>query len=135
MSERDDSSSLLPIGKSQSELFPHTGEREVRETPVRPLHEAIGTKELSSPALLKIDVQGFELEVLKGCCSMLDCFVWAYVECSFIELYVGQARADEVIAWLRERGFVLTGVYNMAYDESGRAIHPDFLFNHGREQS
>ena len=87
VSERDDSSSLLPIGKNQSELFPHTGGREVRETPVLPLDEAIDAEEIFSPALLKIDVQGFELEVLKGCCSMLDRFCWIYVECSFIELY------------------------------------------------
>ncbi len=87
VSERDDSSSLLPIGKNQSELFPHTEEREVRETPVLPLHEAINANVLASPALLKIDVQGFELEVLKGCRSMLDRFAWVYVECSFIEMY------------------------------------------------
>jgi len=128
VSERDDSSSLLPIGENQSDLFPHTGEREVRETPVLPLREVMDVEELSSPALLKIDVQGFELEVLKGCRSMLDHFTWVYVECSFVELYVGQALADEVIAWLRERGFLLTGVYNMTYDTRGKAIQADFLF-------
>jgi len=131
VSERDDSSSLLPIGRNQSELFPHTGEREVRETPVLPLHEAIDAEELSSPALLKIDVQGFELEVLKGCASMLDCFSWIYVECSFIELYEGQALVDEVIEFLRQQGFNLAGVYNMSYDGKGIAIQADFLFNHG----
>jgi len=94
VSERDDSSSLLPIGPNQSELFPHTGERELRETQVLPLHEAMDTEEISSPALLKIDVQGFELEVLKGR-SMLDRFSCIYVECSFMELYKGQALAYE----------------------------------------
>jgi hypothetical protein len=33
-----------------------------------------------------------------------------------------------VIAWLRERGFVLQGVYNMAHDGEGRAVQADFLF-------
>ena len=50
----------------------------------------------------------------------------------FIELYEGQALADEVIAWLRERGLRLVGVYNMACDHDGRAIQADFLFaRHG----
>jgi len=45
-----------------------------------------------------------------------------------MELYKGQALADEVIAWLRERGFALNGVYNMAYDRNGKAVQADFLF-------
>lgn len=130
VSERDDSSSLLPIGRTQSELFPHTGEREVRQTPVLPLHEAMDGDDLSSPALLKIDVQGFELEVLKGCRSMLDRFSCIYVECSFMELYEGQALAYEVIDYLSQHGFRMSGVYNMTYDKKGIAIQADFLFYH-----
>ena len=80
-------------------------------------------------ALLKIDVQGFEMEVLKGCNSMLDYFSWVYVECSFIELYEGQALANEVIDYLHTHGFKLAGIYNMSYDRSGIAIQADFLFN------
>ncbi len=51
-----------------------------------------------------------------------------YAECSFQELYAGQSFADEVIAWLRERGLRLAGVYHMAHDERGRAVQADFLF-------
>ena len=80
------------------------------------------------PALLKLDVQGFELPALAGCETLLDRFAWVTVEGSFVELYAGQAFADAVIAWLRERGFALPGVYNMAYDGEGRAVHGDFLF-------
>lgn len=36
----------------------------------------------------------------------------------------------EAIAWLRERGFALRGVYHMAYDPQGRAVQADFLFGH-----
>jgi hypothetical protein len=31
------------------------------------------------------------------------------------------------IAWLRERFFLLRGVYNMAYEGAGRAVQADFL--------
>ena len=55
-----------------------------------------------------------------------------YVECSFVELYTGQALAHEVIAWLAGRGFVLKGVYNMGYDDQGRAVQGDFLFCNDR---
>ena len=42
--------------------------------------------------------------------------------------YQGRALADEVIAWLRERGLRLVGVYNLACDREARAVPADFLF-------
>ena len=93
-----------------------------------PLHELLAAEQLQRPSLLKLDVQGFELQALQGCQAYLPLIDWVYAECSFVELYEGQALADEVIAWLREQGFVLVGVYNMSYDREGRAIQADFLF-------
>ena len=74
-------------------------------------------------------MQGFELEALRGCEDLLKRFAYVYAECSFVELYSGQALADGVIAWLRERGFRLIGVYHMSYDRNGHAVQGDFLFS------
>lgn len=41
---------------------------------------------------------------------------------------MGAGTGDEVIAWWRERGFTLGGVYNLVYDRNGRAVQADFLF-------
>ena len=94
------------------------------------LAELLPATDIQAPALLKLDVQGFELQALAGCEDVLDRFAWVYAECSFVELYAGQALADEVIAWLRDRNFALHGVYHMAYDARGRAVQADFLFAH-----
>ena len=128
LSARDDSSSLLPITARQNALFPGTAETGTTIIQVTRLSDALPAGEIAAPALLKLDVQGFELEALAGCEGVLDRFAWVYVECSFMELYAGQAFADAVIAWLRERGLRLAGVYNMAYDSDGRAVQADFLF-------
>ena len=128
LSARDDSSSLLPITARQNALFPGTAEAGTASIRVTRLADAVPATDLAAPALLKLDVQGFELQALAGCEDLLARFAWVYVECSFVELYAGQAFADAVIAWLRERGFVLQGVYNMAYDGEGRAVQADFLF-------
>ncbi|NOY71248.1 MAG: FkbM family methyltransferase [Gammaproteobacteria bacterium] len=128
VSSRDDSSSLLPITDTQSMLFPGTAEHETRMIQVAPLKNIIPEQDVQEPALLKIDVQGFELEVLRGCEELLEQFQYIYVECSFVELYAGQAFADEVIAFLRERNFILEGVYNPCYDKNGRAVQADFFF-------
>jgi len=128
VSGRDDSSSLLPITDTQSTLFPGTAERETRMIHVAPLRDIIPEQDIQEPALLKIDVQGFEMEVLRGCEELLGRFQYIYVECSFVELYAGQAFADEIIAFLRERNFILDGVYNPCYDKNGRAVQADFFF-------
>lgn len=128
LSARDDSSSLLPISEAQDRFFPGTAETGTAMIHVSPLDACLAEAEIAAPALLKLDVQGFELEALKGCESLLDRFTWVYAECSFVELYTGQALADAVIAWLHERGLVLTGVYNMSFDSAGKPIQADFLF-------
>lgn len=128
ISKQDDSSSLLPITGVQERLFPGTGAVDRAVTEVRRLDDLLQWSDISSPALLKIDVQGYELEVLCGCEALLDAFSWTYCELSFVELYKGQALADEVISWLYERGFVLRGIYNAAYASEGWAVQADFLF-------
>ncbi|MBU1109731.1 MAG: FkbM family methyltransferase [Candidatus Riflebacteria bacterium] len=124
----DDSSSLLPISTLQTTLFPGTEEINSAMVKVGRLTEFLAAEEIVFPALLKLDVQGFELEALRGCEDLLGRFSYVYAECSFVELYSGQALADEIIAWLRERGFRLDGVHNLSYDKQGRAIQGDFFF-------
>jgi FkbM family methyltransferase len=124
----DDSSSLLPVTQRQSSLFPGATEMETRQVNVLPLSQVLGGISIPRASLLKIDVQGLELEVLRGCEDMLQGFSKIYVECSFVELYIGQALAHEVIAFLHQHGFRLTGVYNVCYDSKGIALQADFLF-------
>lgn len=128
VSARDDSSSLLPITPMQNTLFPGTAETATQAIQVGRLTDYLGTDDIGSPAMLKLDVQGFELSALQGCQDLLNCFTWIYAECSFVELYEKQALADELIAWLREMGFRLCGLYNMSYDSQGRSVQADFLF-------
>jgi len=128
VSGKDDSSSLLPISSVQTAMFPGTGEIATTEVRVGPLEEFVKSDELRSPAMLKLDVQGFEYEALIGCESMLPHFDWVYCECSFVELYSGQKLASEVIDWLACKSFDLKGIYNPAYDRGGRAVQADFLF-------
>src|SRR5262249_44883265 len=79
-------------------------------------------------ALLKLDVQGFELPALRGCEGLLQSFSHVYVEVSFIELYTGQALAGEVTAYLMGKGFSLARVANLSSGRSRSPIQCDFLF-------
>lgn len=132
VSSRDDSSSLLPIGGLQAAIFNGTEELRTELIDIAPLDSFVSAGEIHSPALLKLDVQGYELQALKGSESLLDRFAHVYAECSFLELYDGQALAHEVVAWLKVRGFRLSSTHNMSYDATGREVQADFLFTSTR---
>jgi FkbM family methyltransferase len=125
---RDDASSLLAIGALQRTLFPHTDEVDTKMVQVGRLTDFLLADHIQPPALLKLDVQGYELEALKGCEDLLERFEYVCAECSFLELYEGQALADEVVVWLAERGYGMSGVHNLVSDRQGRTVQADFLF-------
>ncbi|BBY28618.1 FkbM family methyltransferase [Mycolicibacterium sediminis] len=128
VSGQDDSSSLLPITSTQSDMFKGTAEVRTEEVRVSTLPDLIDRASIQSPAMLKLDVQGFELEALRGCAEFLPDFAYVCAEGSFVELYEGQAKADDVIVWLREHGFHLICVYGTVSDDQGRAVQADMLF-------
>jgi FkbM family methyltransferase len=125
----DDSSSLLPISKQQSDLFPGAVEKETRQVAVYPLSHLIDPDSIPFASLLKIDVQGYELEVLRGCEDILHKFSHLYIECSFVQLYEGQPLAHEIISWLEARNYILSSIHNLYYGKNGMAIQGDFLFS------
>lgn len=128
VSGHDDSSSLLPISATQERLF--HGTREVGTETVRtgPLGEFLDANAIEEPALLKLDVQGYELEALRACGELLTRFTHVCAEGSYIELYQGQVLADDLIEWLRERGFDLILSYGAVTDELGKTIQVEMLF-------
>jgi FkbM family methyltransferase len=129
VSASDDASSLLPISKAQSDNFPGTQAVAMQIVAVGPMSDFIQASDMGLHNLLKIDVQGFELEVLKSADTLLSSFEWIYAECSYVALYEGQALAQEIIAFLAERGFALTGQFNPCHARSGgQLLQADLLF-------
>ena len=128
ISKRDDSSSLLDIGKNQTSIFPGTERVRSQKIEVAPLSFYLKKTHLEDRTLMKIDVQGYELEVLKGSSDLLQSIFYVYVECSFVELYDEQPLANDVINFLEKFSFILKGVYNPHYDKDGIVVQADFLF-------
>lgn len=80
--------------------------------------------------LLKMDVQGFELEVLRGGESLLrrKRVAFIYSEVSFESLYVGQATFADLYARLTEQGFELVDLYGQTRSSSHSIRWCDMLF-------
>lgn len=130
VSRRDDSSSLLPITKHQSATFPGTEEIATEEVRTTSLDDYLGG-EIARPVLLKLDVQGFELEVLRGAEGTLSSIDFVLVECSFQEFYTSQATADDVVRFLHRHGFSLLTGTAPSVDRHGVVVQLDFIFARG----
>jgi FkbM family methyltransferase len=130
LSNRADSSSLLPIGKRQTELFQthETGTIAVRTRRLDDLADSVVT---GTRLLLKLDIQGFELQALRGAVTTLRRCAYVYVECSEVVLYEGQALRWEISAFLEAHGFVFESRHNCHF-HSGSLIQADYLFIRGK---
>lgn len=81
------------------------------------------------PDFLKIDVQGYELEVLKGAQQILSSIEVIFTEVNHIEIYRGAPLAAEVISWLAERGYALHDICNfMPRPSDGALWQSDMIF-------
>ncbi len=67
--------------------------------------------------ILKIDTQGYELEVLRGAAEMLrDRKIrLIYLEVTFARMYQGSPRFDELFAYLADNGMALVSFYEKHY--------------------
>ncbi|MCK1704936.1 FkbM family methyltransferase [Bradyrhizobium sp. 146] len=128
VTSEDDSSSLLPLGEEHQRLY---GSRVASTLTIKTgrLSSFIAPDRCPKACLLKIDTQGFELQVLKGSEELFPRVQLIYAELSFIELYEGQPLASEVISYLHAMSYQLVGVFNVAHDGADRPVQADMLFS------
>jgi FkbM family methyltransferase len=130
VAENSVSSSILPMSDVHTRAEPTSRVLEVERVPIVRLddfdHPLLSRDD---PILLKIDTQGYELEVLKGAERLLRRVQGIQIELSLMPLYDGQALHRTVVDWLAERGFSLWGVMPGFVDAmSGRLLQYDGLF-------
>jgi FkbM family methyltransferase len=130
VASRADSSSLLKPAKAHERVAGVTVSSS-KTVPVVRLSDAIDVRTLAAPVLMKLDVQGAELDVLKGAVDMLPFIETIYAEASFVSLYEHQPLAGEIIGFLAEHGFALRGVFNHSVVPEMGPLQADFLFVRG----
>jgi FkbM family methyltransferase len=100
------SSSLLGMTKTHIDAAPDSSYVGTVRTDVLPL-DAIrtGLVNVGNRVFLKIDTQGYELEVLRGADKLLEQVQAVQVELSLCPLYEGQPLYREVLDYLEAKGF------------------------------
>ena len=134
VSRFDQASSFLPNG----EVLAHgvggidfTTQEEI-EVEIRTLADYARERGVERIDLLKLDVQGFEIEVFKGAAPVLDRIDWIYSEAQFKELYEGGPRWTDQAAFLHAHGFDLIRMCGFRRDDSGDLMECDMLFRRRR---
>lgn len=104
ITNRADSSSFLTINKSKN-YNKNYYVKEKRKIKIQKLDQILNNKKLIKPVLIKIDVQGFELEVLKGSKKILPNIDYLLLEVSKNQMYNKQAIELEIINFLKKEKF------------------------------
>lgn len=111
ISSFSDSSSLLSATPLEFEHFNIQKEKE-EQVEIKRLADLIDDKSLPAPDVIKLDVQGFELEVLKGLGNWLNSAKYIICEVSFKEYYYGQAQFLDIANYLADYRFQLFALGN-----------------------
>ncbi|WP_370326609.1 FkbM family methyltransferase [Euzebya sp.] len=81
-----------------------------------------------APDFIKVDVQGYELEVLRGAEAVLSSARFAMLEVSLIQYNEGAPLLAEVIAFMDDRDFRVVDIFQEMRRRDGQLIQLDVLF-------
>lgn len=131
VAEKNDSSSLLEF----SMIATTFGQGEavgLEAVTVAPLDAFVSAEQILQPCFCKIDVQGYEMEVIKGCANFIDFIDYFYIECSSVELYKGQPKVEDIIHEMQQHGFRVKRIGHVSGNPSEPGVIFDVLFARDR---
>lgn len=78
--------------------------------------------------VLKLDLQGYELEALKGSEQLLQTIKIITAEIEFVPLYEGQPLFSDIDLFLRQNGFKLLNLYDLWTHPDGQLTAGDAIY-------
>ncbi len=106
------SSSFLEVSENLLKMFPNEKKVGEIEVDMVRLDEYVFQQNLPMPDLMKLDVEGYELEVLKNAIQCMKHCRYIILEVSFIERHIGQPLFHDVIHFMGLQNY---GVYSFPY--------------------
>lgn len=102
--------------------------RDTISLPMRRLDDVLAEMSGREFDLLKVDVQGAEIDVLRGGVRTLAGIVAIVIELSLLEYNKGAPLIGEVMRWLAEQGFALFDVFPVSRIPTGALLQVDGIF-------
>ncbi len=125
ITKRKDSSSLLkPLETINNKYLT----KEIRKVFVKRLDKISALKNIKRPSILKLDVQGYELEVLKGSTEIFEVIDYIITEVSFIKIYENQVMENKLLDFIHSKEFKLVKKCNSSKIDK-QIFQEDVLFS------
>ncbi len=131
ISANSESNSVLDVLPTSTDVAPESRHIRREEVPITTLDTYFREHELPATAVpfLKLDVQGFEQQVLAGASDILPRIRGIQCELSLVPLYSGQPHLAEMLTLFQELGFELHAMLPGFTDEqTGRSLQMDGVF-------
>ena len=127
LQKNTDASSFLPISEKGLQEWSFLEETDRIELQIKTLSSIIQNNNLPLPDLIKIDVQGLELDILEGGLPFIQNAKWILMEVSFEELYEGQPIYTDVLNYMEKIGYKF---YALNKDTTllNKLVQADILF-------
>ncbi len=126
------SSSLLPMLPAHTEAAPASAPVGTTTIEIRTLDSLVAQLcPAAQRIFLKIDTQGFTLEVLRGAQQTLASVFALNVELSLTPLYAGEPLIDAIVSYLRQQHFRPVHLVPEFVTESGEQLQVNGLFVRG----
>ncbi len=94
-----------------------------------PLDKLLENSPLARPDFIKIDTQGYELEILKGGEKTLSHAEFVLLEVSFLDIYINCPLVTDTVTFMKERGFVVYDICTLMKRPLDNALfQADLLF-------
>src|SRR5205823_2745105 len=97
--------SFLEVTETLTKMFPSEKKTNEFIVDMVRLDDYVTSKKLPYPDLMKLDVEGFELEVLKNAKKCLNHCKYIILEVSFIERHKGQPLFHDVVSFMAQHDF------------------------------
>jgi len=123
------SSSILSLGKVHRAAFPRARQIYDIKVAMSKLDQELAVVSLEAPVLLKLDVQGYELQVLEGASDTLRKVDYVLLETSFRPMYEGERTFMTVVRAMEGNGFeFLRPIAWLDDPRNGEVLQMDALF-------
>jgi FkbM family methyltransferase len=122
------SSSLLTMGKVHTDNFPESETISTQKVSLSTLDNQLEVLDIDpEKILLKLDVQGYESEVLKGATKSLSKIPLCYLEVSIVPLYEGEITLLPILNLLSESGHEVIDIFRGLKAKNGQLLQLDIL--------
>ena len=126
--EGNSTAELYLAGQSSSK-YPVLESGSVIKVPVKTLDAIVSTHKLKGPFVLKMDIEGAELEALKGATHTLKEVSALIAELPLLGIRPRSPSFEETFKFITDQGFHLFNICEGGgIQENGRLGHADFIF-------